>query len=220
MNTKSEIPPTEKHPNVAAGIVMRFVQIAIVFVLQAVVLFLAAGRLNWTWAWVFLGICLVSVLINSVFLLRTSPETITERGRPKETKDWDKAVAGLWSLAQFLALPLVAGLDVRFGWSQDLSAVWHVAGAIVLAVGLGLSGWAMIANVYFSTAVRIQTDRGQTVCRTGPYRFVRHPGYVGFILQSLGTPLLLGSLRALVPGHHGGGSHGHQDVFGGPYASI
>jgi protein-S-isoprenylcysteine O-methyltransferase Ste14 len=71
---------------------------------------------------------------------------------------------------------------------------------VALAVGLGLGGWAMLANAYFSTAVRIQSDRGQTVCRSGPYRFVRHPGYVGFMLQSLGTPLLLGSSWALIPG--------------------
>ena len=94
----------------------------------------------------------------------------------------------------------MAGLDVRFGWTRELSVAWHSAGAVVLAVGLGLSAWAMIANAYFSTAVRIQSDRGHTVCRTGPYRFVRHPGYVGFILQSLGTPFLLGSLWTLVPG--------------------
>jgi len=58
----------------------------------------------------------------------------------------------------------------------------------------------MIANAYFSTAVRIQSDRGHTVCSTGPYRFVRHPGYVGYILQALGVPILLGSLWALIPG--------------------
>jgi protein-S-isoprenylcysteine O-methyltransferase Ste14 len=58
----------------------------------------------------------------------------------------------------------------------------------------------MIANAYFSTAVRIQLDRGHTVCRTGPYRFVRHPGYVGFILQSISVPFLLGSWWALIPG--------------------
>jgi protein-S-isoprenylcysteine O-methyltransferase Ste14 len=200
MNNKPEIPPTENHPNVAVGIVMRFGQIAFVFIFQAIILFLAAGRLNWAWAWVFLGICLVSVSINSTFLLRTSPETAAERGRPKEMKGWDKVVSGLWGLAQYLVLPLVAGLDVRFGWTLGLSALAHVAGGVVLAVGLGLFGWAMIANAYFSTAVRIQSDRGQTVCRTGPYRFVRHPGYVGAILQSLGTPFLLGSLWALIPG--------------------
>jgi len=89
---------------------------------------------------------------------------------------------------------------VRFGWARDLSIAWHVAGAVVLVAGLGLSAWAMIANAYFSTAVRIQSDRGHTVCSTGPYRFVRHPGYVGFILQALGVPILLGSLWALISG--------------------
>jgi protein-S-isoprenylcysteine O-methyltransferase Ste14 len=94
----------------------------------------------------------------------------------------------------------VAGLDVRFGWTRDLGVAWHVAGVVVLAAGLGFSAWAMIANAYFSTAVRIQSDRGHTVCSTGPYQFVRHPGYVGFILQSVTVPFLLGSLWALIPG--------------------
>lgn len=200
MNNKSEIPPTENHPKLVGGILIRFGTIVIFLVLQAIILFLAAGRLNWTWAWVFLGICLVSVSINGTIMLRTCPETIAERGRPKETKGWDKVVAGLYGLALFLVLPLVAGLDVRFGWTRELSAAWNIAGSVILAVGLGIGGWAMIANAYFSTAVRIQSDRGHTVCRTGPYRFVRHPGYLGFILQSLGTPFLLGSLWALTPG--------------------
>jgi protein-S-isoprenylcysteine O-methyltransferase Ste14 len=200
MNTASEIPPTEQHPNIAAGIAARFGAVAIGFALQAIILFLGAGRLDWTWAWGYLGISLVSVLINGTIMLRTSPETVAERGRPTEMKDWDKVVGGLWSLTQFLGLPLVAALDVRFGWTRGLSAAWHLAGAVVLAAGLGLSGWAMIANAFFSTAVRIQSERGHTVCRTGPYRFVRHPGYVGFNLQSLGIPCLLGSWWALIPG--------------------
>jgi len=182
MNTKSDIPPTENHPNVLAGILKRIGTVAIFFVLIAAILFLAAGRLNWIWAWVYLGTCLVSALINASIMLRTRPETIAERGRPQETKDWDKVVGGLWAVAIYFALPLVAGVDVRFGWARELSVAWHVAGAVVLAVGLGLSAWAMIANAYFSTAVRIQSDRGHTVCRTGPYRFVRHPGHVEFIL--------------------------------------
>lgn len=183
-----------------AGVLTRFGQVAIVLVTQAVILFLATGRLNWIWAWVFLGIYLLSISVNSAFMMRTSLETVAERGRPKEIKDWDKLVSGLWSLTQFLLLPLVAGLDVRFGWTQELSITWHVAGAMVFAMGLGLFGWAMIANAYFSTVVRIQSDRGQTVCRSGPYQFVRHPGYVGAILQSLAIPFLLGSLWALIPG--------------------
>jgi len=200
MNGKSGIPAAEKHSSLAAGIIARVGTVVFFIILQAVILFLAAGRLDWTWAWVYLGICLVSVVINGVIMLRTNPETIAERGRPQATQNWDKVIGGLWALLLYLVLPLVAGLDVRFDWTQGLSAAWNLAGAVVLAAGLGLSGWAMIANAYFSTAVRIQSDRDQTVCRSGPYHFVRHPGYVGFILQSLGTPTLLGSLWALIPG--------------------
>jgi protein-S-isoprenylcysteine O-methyltransferase Ste14 len=200
VDAKSEVPPTLNQPGLVTGILRRFGAILFSFVLQAVILFLASGRLSWAWAWVYLGISLVSVSVNATILLRTSPETIAERGRPGQTQDWDKIVGGLWGLVLFIVLLLVAGLDVRFGWTQQINAGWHVTGAVVLAVGLGLSGWAMIANAYFSTAIRIQSDRGQTVCRCGPYRFVRHPGYLGFILQSPGTPLLLGSLWALIPG--------------------
>ncbi len=200
MNAKSERPTTEKRPDVVAGIVTRVATIAIFIVVQAVILFVGAGRLNWTWPWVYLGICLLVVAINGTIMLRTSPETIAERGRPKGTQDWDKVVAGLCALSLYVALPLVAGLDNRFGWTQALGVVWNLAGACALAAGQGLAGWAMITNAYFSTAVRIQSDRGQTVCRSGPYRYVRHPGYVGLILQCLGTAMLLGSLWALVPG--------------------
>ena len=101
---------------------------------------------------------------------------------------------------QFLMIPLVAALDMRFAWTLNIGVTWHVVGAVLFAAGLGLFGWAMITNAYFSTAVRIQSERGQTVCRTGPYTFVRHPGYTGTLLQSIGMPLLLGSWWALIPG--------------------
>ncbi len=57
----------------------------------------------------------------------------------------------------------------------------------------------MQANRFFSTFVRIQEDRGHHVVTTGPYRFVRHPGYAGAIVGSLALPLALGSLWALIP---------------------
>ncbi len=166
----------EKRSNIAADIAMRFATIAVFLVLQAAILFGGAGRLDWLWAWVYLGICLATALINGTIMLRTSPETIAERGRPKEMQGWDKVVSGVGGAAMYFALPLVAGLDVRFGWTRALSVTWHVAGAVGLTVGLGLAAWAMISNAYFSTVVRIQSERGHTVCRSGPYRFVRHPG--------------------------------------------
>lgn len=184
---------------VARGIAARGMQIGVMFVLEAALVFGGAGRADWGWAWVFLGIYVASVAINATLLLRTSPEMVAERGQPAEVRRWDAIVSGVWALSQFVALPLVAALDVRFGWTGDVSVVWHLAGAIVFAAGLALFGWAMVANAYFSTAARIQEDRGQTVCRSGPYRFVRHPGYAGSILQSVGIAALLGSAWALLP---------------------
>jgi protein-S-isoprenylcysteine O-methyltransferase Ste14 len=190
---------SEQHSNTAAGIVLRFAAIAITFVLQAILLFGGAGQLDWLWAWVYFGISLATVAINGAIMLRTSPETIAERGRPKEVQSWDKLVSGIGGVAMYLALPLVAGLDRRFGWTPVLPVTWHVAGAVVLTAGYGLTAWAMVSNAYFSTAVRIQSERGHAVCRSGPYRYVRHPGYVGMTLQSLGMPFLLGSFWALLP---------------------
>ena len=67
-------------------------------------------------------------------------------------------------------------------------------------IAYALPAWAMWANAFFSTAARVQGERGHVVCSSGPYRLVRHPGYAGFVLQALATPLLLGSRWALAPG--------------------
>lgn len=200
MQSTSAIPPVQRHPTVQSGIAARVSQIVLGFVVIGGILFLASGRLAWIWAWAYLGISFVSVLINGAIMLRRSPETIAERGRPGEMQDWDRIVSGLWTAAQYLALPLMAGLDLRFGWTPPLHAGWHWAGVFVYIAGLAFSSWAMIANTFFSTVVRIQRERGQTVCRSGPYRYVRHPGYAGFMLSSLGIPILLGSWWTLIPG--------------------
>jgi protein-S-isoprenylcysteine O-methyltransferase Ste14 len=184
---------------VKAGIVARAVQIGIMFLLIGGLLFGGAGTLDWAWGWLYVLIYLASVAVNAWFL-RQRPELVAERGRPAEpTHAWDKVLGGLWAIAMFVALPLVAGLDVRVGGTGPVDVAWHLLGAIVFATGLGLFGWAMIVNAYFSTVARIQRDRGQTVCQEGPYRFVRHPGYAGTILESIGSPLLLGSAWALLP---------------------
>jgi protein-S-isoprenylcysteine O-methyltransferase Ste14 len=200
MNTLSQNSQTEKQQNIARGILARFGQIFFGMIILAAILFLSSGALSWIWGWIFLGIYFVSISINSIFLMRTNPETVAERGKPKEMKQWDKVISGLWSILQFLAIPLIAGLDTRFSWTARIDFAWHLLGALLFMAGLGFFSWAMITNAYFSTVVRIQIDRGHTVCQNGPYRYMRHPGYVGTVLQSLGIPLLLGSFWAFIPG--------------------
>ena len=150
---------------------MRFAAIVATLAVQALLLFGGAGTLRWPWAWVYFAISLAVFLINGALMLRLSPETIAERGRPREMRGWDKVVTGVGGVAMYLALPLVAGFDVRFGWTPALSAAWHVAGAAVLAAGYGLTAWAMDSNAYFSTVVRIPRASAVTSCaaaaRTG-----------------------------------------------------
>ena len=109
---------------------------------------------------------------------------------------FDKKFAKLYMPLPFL-LPLVAGLDYRFGWSSMPFAL-QIIGFVGLFPATVLPYWAMAVNDYLTTTVRIQTDRGHQVCNKGPYRLVRHPMYVGAILSALCTPLLLGSWYALI----------------------
>jgi protein-S-isoprenylcysteine O-methyltransferase Ste14 len=166
------------------------------YLVLALILFISSGSLNWLWAWAYLGLGLGILVINAQIL---PPELIAERGQPGDNvKRWDKVLATLTGLPT-LAVPIVAGLDERFAWSPQLASAIHLTGLALFALGQGLFSWAMASNRYFSTAVRLQTDRGQTVATGGPYRYVRHPGYVGFIVSYLGTSLALGSLWALLP---------------------
>ncbi len=183
----------------APGVRARFVEIAVGFAIQGAILFAGAGRLDWGWAWLYLGICTAAVAVNATILLRHSPDLIVERSRFGSMRRWDRDVSVAWSVFAYVVLPLVAALDARWGWSAALALPWRIAAGAGLAATFALAGWAMAANAFFATQVRIQTERGHTVCTSGPYRFVRHPGYVGFILQGFATALLLGSFWALVP---------------------
>ena len=94
---------------------------------------------------------------------------------------------------------IIAGLDVRFGWSQDLPNWIQIIALGVIFAGGMLGTWAMIINQFFSSHVRIQTDRGHTVVQKGPYRVVRHPGYAGAVVSWIAAPVFFSSYWVLVP---------------------
>ncbi|HSW63430.1 MAG TPA: isoprenylcysteine carboxylmethyltransferase family protein [Dissulfurispiraceae bacterium] len=182
----------------AAGVRKRATQLLVSGAVIAVAMFAPAGRIDWWQAWAFLGIFFGTIAFNAVFILRRDPELIAERAETKKnTKGWDKTMTAAITVMTLLAL-VVAGLDVRFGWSSVPLAV-SVSGLVLVVVGNALVSWGMAANRFFARTVRIQQDRGQTVCSAGPYRFVRHPGYAGMIVYGLAMAPGLGSWWALVP---------------------
>lgn len=182
------------------AILKRAVQLVVSLLILAVSLFLSAGRLDWIMAWVLLGVYVGWIVVNAVILIRKSPELIAERSEIKAgAKTWDKALGSLVGVCGPLATLIVAGLDARFRWSQQVPLGVPIAGLVIAMPGCFLVTWAMASNKFFSALVRIQKDRGHSVVSDGPYRYVRHPGYVGMILFGLATPLILGSLWALIP---------------------
>jgi protein-S-isoprenylcysteine O-methyltransferase Ste14 len=100
----------------------------------------------------------------------------------------------------FLATVAVAALDAgRFHWSGSISWTIQLTSLFVSMVGTAVQIGAMGSNPFFSTAIRIQTERGHRVINTGPYRFIRHPGYLAMMITMPATALALGSYLALIP---------------------
>ncbi len=163
------------------------------------VIFLSAGHLGYWQGWVY-SVMNALLLALTFLVLKESPELMSERIKPgRGVKRWDK-VYFAFSTPLYLLAVVLAGLDRgRFHWSADLPFWAYAAAILVYLFGQGLFIWAKKVNPYFSSVVRIQTDRGQTVCDQGPYAYVRHPGYVGGLLFGLATPFVLGSTWALIP---------------------
>ncbi len=171
----------------------------IFLVLLVAIVIGGSGRLDWAGGWAFLLIVAASQTATYLLLARKSPDLLMERSRLQPgTKPWDKVLASLVALVLPLAMWIVGALDTRYGWSR-IPLPAQLAGFAFIALGIVVVLWAMAANRFFATTVRIQKDRGQTVISSGPYAHVRHPGYVGLFLYVLGTPLALDSAWAFLP---------------------
>ncbi len=163
------------------------------------VLFVSAGKLNYWQGLIYLVIGLIMIVMNYTFL-RIDPELLKERSQPgKNALKWDKNILGM-SFLTMLAMFIVAGLDSgRYQWSPQFPGALTGLGIIFTISGQLLFLIAQKQNHFFSSTVRIQTDRGHIVCESGLYSFVRHPAYMGSIIQAIGFPLLFNSVWSLFP---------------------
>ena len=189
---------TTAAPPTKSGSAKRLLQVVVTYAWFIGSLFIAAGRLVWIRGWISVVLWVVGTTAMGLIAQHYNPELMAERAkwRRKDTKPFDKVFMAIY-LPLMLLQPAVAGLDaVRFHWSSMPFTFVYVGAAMFMAAVVLIS-WVMVVNPYAETSVRIQNDRGQTVVTSGPYRFVRHPMYVGIILMSLANPLVWGSVWAL-----------------------
>jgi protein-S-isoprenylcysteine O-methyltransferase Ste14 len=194
------MPDVETRADSQASIPTALVGLAVwaVVIVSAGLVFVLARGLEWKLGWIYVGIFAATLAINLACLLSWNPELIRRRARlGKETKTWDKVWLVLFAPV-VMAVFVVAVLEARGGVSSAPGAAW-LLGLAIFVPGWALAIWSMVANPFFEKTVRIQTDHGHRVIDTGPYAYVRHPGYVGFVGWMLSTPLLLASAWAFVP---------------------
>lgn len=159
---------------------------------------------DWAWweAWVYALIGILGFVVSRVLAARRHPGLLAERAKfmqHEDTKPWDNLLARLVGLGGAL-IPLAAGLDARYAWSGvDFGLTEKIIALVLILAGFGLGSWALMENRFFSGVVRIQKERGHHVISTGPYAWMRHPGYAGALLTYIATPILLDSLWTYLP---------------------
>jgi protein-S-isoprenylcysteine O-methyltransferase Ste14 len=179
-------------------LVRAFAGFAFLFAVIAVVLFGAAGTVDYPRGWAMLATFFGCAGIITVWLWFRDKALLERRvkagpgSEPDPMQNVVQAIAGL----VFLSIIAVPGLDRRFGWSHVPLAV-SIAGDVMMAVGFLIVFLTFRANSF--TAGTIELAEGQHVIDTGPYAFVRHPMYAGALIMLVGLPLALGSWWGLLP---------------------
>ena len=180
-------------------IVKRLAQIGLHVLLLAGILFVSSGRLNWPVAWVYVGLVLIILVVTGILMLRIDPGLVAERsGIGENTPAWDKVLTLAYGALGLVTL-MVCGFDERWGWSGGVPPAVQIVSLLLFVLADGFASWGLLSNAYFATTARIQDERGQQVVRSGPYLYVRHPGYAGWIVCNLIAPLIFDAWWAFAP---------------------
>ncbi len=179
-----------------------WIGLSIAYLLIPLILWVCGWDLSWWQAWVYSFIIVVAGIAMRILAGQRHPGLLADRAKfekARGVKSWDKILSSLMAISVGYPLFFVAGLDHRFHWSPAFPLWLNILGLILCMFGYTIAGWSIVENRYFTSTVRIQTDRGHVLCDTGPYRIVRHPGYAGNLPPLIGIALSLSSLWALIP---------------------
>ena len=163
-------------------------------VLVGALLFLPAGSLEYTEAWVLMIILFVPMLVAGIVMMVKNPSLLAKRLNAKEKLGEQSTVIKLSGL-MFVSGFVVAGLGHRFGW-YTLPEWATLTAAVVFLAAYALYAEVLRENTYLSRTIEVQEN--QKVIDTGLYGVVRHPMYAVTLLLFLSIPLVLGSVYSFV----------------------
>lgn len=176
------------------ALVKQLVLTSVFLFVQAVVFFISAGNLAGLRPWFYFVTAFVHYVASTTVQFKLNPKLLVQRLKMKRegSKLWDEILMRLSNLTVIILIPAIAGLDFRFNWSI-LDTNFVFVGLVFGVASTVLLNWAMIVNPHFEPTVRIQKERNHKVITSGPYKIVRHPGYLAGILFAISIPLLIGS---------------------------
>jgi len=183
-----------------AGIKQLFL-ICLMLIIHITIFFISAGHIRLLRPWIFFGASFAQYMVSTAVQYKLNPELLVQRLKRKRegSKLWDEILMRVSNLTVLIAVPTIAGLDIgRFQWS-NLDVQFAVLGFAFFIISIVFINWAMVVNPHFEPTVRIQKDRGHKVISSGPYKIVRHPGYLAGILYALSIPLIIGSIFTFIP---------------------
>jgi protein-S-isoprenylcysteine O-methyltransferase Ste14 len=163
---------------------------------MAIGIFISAGRINYWQGWAYL---ILFGALAFFSLIMVPSDLAFERMKPGGNfEKWDKYFLAFYNPMTIL-IPAISAVDAnRLHIFFPIPEYFNIIGFVIIFLCSLFIIWCIRVNIFFSSVVRIQKDRGQKVIQNGPYKIVRHPGYLGTIILYLFLPISMNSIFGLL----------------------
>lgn len=145
---------------------------------------------------IYYTLYLVTAIVLGIVMYMVDPETLHQRGKINtDSPMWDKVLLGIFWLLAYFVINLIAGLEA--GEAPQLGTLFWIGIALQIPSAV-LTLRALMVNTFLESTARVQKDRGQIVCKDGPYSIVRHPTYSALLIWCISLPMVFETLFVML----------------------